>query len=63
MMAKHAIAPLASKEGQRGLPSASQETDLVDLVQLFQKLLEDEEAEEVFREFIVLWLRSSSIPD
>lgn len=35
---------------KHGPPSASQDADVV---RLFQKLLEDEEAEGVFREFIV----------
>jgi hypothetical protein len=45
------VTPASSKMlSQHGSPSAAQDAHVV---RLFQKLLEDEGAEEVFREFIV----------
>jgi hypothetical protein len=54
------VTPISSKMAQHGSPSAAQDPDVV---QLFQKLLEGEEAEEVFREFSVpaLW-RQARLP-
>jgi hypothetical protein len=43
--------PISSKMvAIHGSPSAAEDADVV---RLFQKLLEDEEAEEVFREFVI----------